>query len=324
MPTPFEALWIVKESAYGTPKTTPAAGVDSIYIRLEAGNRFTLRPKRPIVQIPYGGGISTPDYPISDAYDLAGSLTTILTYSQALFLSSWMATPINAGQTSPWVTTEPAGDLASCSVYHMKARSDYTFNRKRYAGTKVKSWKLDVSAETRYAMLALDLVAQKHVGNAADASSDPLAAEFAAPTAASFPRDPLLYSHSTGGFLVAGSPYSDYASLGLSVENVLSAKRYETQFLSLCRYRGRKSVLNFKSLYKTSPDQRTLYEALTAQAVSLAFTSGANSVTFSYNGNNVRDGVEDDLDLAQLYEESTTIQNYIDGSTGNDLAITVV
>ena len=94
----------------------------------------------------------------------------------------WAAQTINAGQTTPWVTTEPPGDLASVSIYHAITRSDGTIKRRVYLGCKVDGWDLDVSEDSTIATLSLDISGSTPQGNQFDSSTDPTAGTFPAPT----------------------------------------------------------------------------------------------------------------------------------------------
>src|SRR5947209_1426454 len=125
-------VMIVREGALLTPVANPVAGTDSIYIRLTED--FTMQPTMEAATIPYGGGVAIPADQVCDHYRLDGQLRTKLYPQQAAFLLNWAAFRINATQDQPWTTTEPAGDLASCSVYHAVRRSDGTFSLKRYGG----------------------------------------------------------------------------------------------------------------------------------------------------------------------------------------------
>ena len=127
--TPREFLMVVQESAFKVPVTTPTvwttsttyglANAQAYYVRLDGGNAFTMRP-RPTrtVTVPYGGGFDVPAYMTADKQECKGQLTLILTVGQAPMWLSWAFQRINTAQTTPWTTTEPAGDLASCSIYH--------------------------------------------------------------------------------------------------------------------------------------------------------------------------------------------------------------
>src|SRR4051812_40001572 len=136
-----EFVMFVKESAYKVPKTTPVvwtqastyglANSDAYYGRLPGSNQFTMR-MRPIglVTVPYGGGIDIPAFTVSDKQECVGRYTSIASVSTLPFFLSWAGVRINAGQTSPWVTTEIPGDLASASIYHGIQLSDGTILRK--------------------------------------------------------------------------------------------------------------------------------------------------------------------------------------------------
>src|SRR3954468_12180303 len=176
-----EFLWVVKESALGTVMTSPTAGTDSIYIRLIDGNSFGMVAEPVQEEIPYGGGFAVTAEIVSDHYACKGQLKTKLYPAQAAIMMAWCLTRITSGQTLPWVTTEPAGDLASCSVYHAVRRSDGTYRRKRFAGCKVAGARIEVSRQSTTAMLTLDLQASRSYGNGMDGSSDPDATEFPAP-----------------------------------------------------------------------------------------------------------------------------------------------
>lgn len=317
-----EYLWIIKESAYGTQKASPVAGTDSIYIRLDGSNGFTMRPKPVKLDVMYGNGFATPAFTVSDHMECKGSLKTQLCASQSQMLMDWAATTINTGQTVPWTTTEPAGDLASCTVYHGIARVDGTFKRRKYVGVKVASWKLEVGRDGTIAGVSFDLIAQKPVGNAYDATTDPDATAFPAPGACVLPTDPFLFAHTKGHLSSGGSTVAAYSSLSVSATNKVDAQFYEDHFISYARFLGRSSQMVAKLAYKASPDQRALYEALTAGALSVEFDNGTNQLTIDFNGRNVRDSVEDDLQTEKLYDQTVTLQNYWDCSVPGDITIT--
>ena len=91
------------------------------------------------------------------------------------------------GQTAPWTTTEPAGDLASVAIYHAIARSDGSIKRRVYLGCKVDGWDVEVSEDGTIATLSLDISGSTPQGNQFDSSADPTAVTFPAPTDAQMP-----------------------------------------------------------------------------------------------------------------------------------------
>src|SRR5271165_2382246 len=182
-----EFLMLVQESAFKVPVSSPVvyptASASAFYVRLDGANVFTMRPRPVMVAVPYGGGVAIDAFRVSDKIECKGRLVTKL-YAGPLsqFLLQWGGQQINSGQTSPWTTTEPAGDLASVSCYHAITRSDGTIKRRVYLGTKVDGFDVDVSEDGTIATLSMDLSASTPQGNQFDSSTDPTAGTFPAPT----------------------------------------------------------------------------------------------------------------------------------------------
>ena len=307
-----EFLWLVVESAYGTPKTSPTAGTDSIYIRLDDGNAFTMRPKPKQWNIMHGGGLAIKTITGSDVTMVAGSLKLKLCYSQALFLLNWATTRINSAQTSPWTTTEPAGDLASVSVYHAIQRSDGTYKRRQYPGCKVAKVGLKTTADSQLVELDLDLVAQKPVGNTYDSSSDPTSGAFPAPAESAYPTDVVNFTHASGGLVIASNTRTLFGELSFDMTNAIDARTYESRWVQIMRVLGRDSTMTVKNLYVPSPDDRSAYEIQSAQTATLALTNGTHTITLNFEGNNVLNSVDDDLSLDKVYEQTFVLQNQWD------------
>lgn len=316
---PFEFLWIVKESAYGTPMASPAAGVDSIFIRLSGANRFTMRPEPVRRAVGFGGGYDVPGYSVSDQMKVTGKLSLELCYTQSALLVEWAINRITGG-TAPWTTTEPNGDLASCSVYHGVMRSDGTIKRRQYPGCKVHGGSLKSSADTGLTMLDLDLVAQKMNGNTIDASADPTSGAFAVPADTAFPVDPILFFHAGAGISVGGSALSFAQSVELAWTNKFDARFFSSHFLVFDRLRGREATATIGLLYTASPDWRTQYEAITSAAASFAFTNTTHTLTIDYRANVLVSNITDDLTPGKVYDQALVLSTQWDTSTGDIVA----
>lgn len=320
---PFEFLWIVKESAYSTPKTSPTAGVDSIYIRLAGANRFTPRPVPTKRKIQFGGGFQVPGYAVYDQWQITGTLEVELCYSQALLLLSWAGVRINSAQTSPWTTTEPIADLASCACYHATARSDDgSIKRRVYLGTKVHSWKITCNAQSGLAMLSLTLMSQKMQGNTYDSSSDPTSGAFPAPADTAFPTDPVLLLQSTVN--VASTALTYVTGFEFTATNAMDPLYFAgSPWIGFDRLRGRESSLSLDLLYTASPDWRTQYEALTSEAVTVVATNSVKTITIDMKSDNLVDTLSDNLSPGKVYMQAVTFQNQYDTTNSADIAITV-
>lgn len=320
-----EFLLLVQESAYKTPVASPVyyptSGANAFYIRLDGSNAFTLRPRPVMVAVPYGGGVAIDAFRVSDKMECKGRLVTKL-YAGPLsqFLLQWAAQPINSGQTSPWTTTEPAGDLASVSCYHAIARSDGSIKRRVYLGTKVDGWDIEVSEDGTIATLSLDLSASTPQGNPFDSSTDPTATTFPAPTDSQLPTNPYLFIHASGG-LTVGSARTQFQSVKISCKNRLARRFWANRFINLMRFVGRQTTLEAVNFYAPTPDDRTTYEGLSTETTSFELNNGTHSVTINMNMASVITAFEDQLPLNDLYTQTMTITNQWDSSAGSDLAL---
>ena len=310
-----EFLMLVEESSFGTPVTTPTLGTQAIYIRLDDGNAFSMRAKPKIYNIMHGGGLAIKTIQGSDVTMVAGTLKTKLCYSQASFLFNWATTRINTAQTAPFTTTEPAGDLVSMSVYHAIQRSDGTYKRTQYPGTKVAKLSLNTTAENQIVDFSLDLVAQKKLGNTFDPGppGDPTSTIFPAPALeSSYPTDLVTFTHAAGGLTIGGTTRTMFGELAFEMTNALDARTYESRWVQIIRSLGRDSSLTVKNLYVPSPDDRSTYEIQTAQSATLLFTNGTHTITLGFEGNNQFNSVDDDLPLDKVYEQQFVLQNQWD------------
>lgn len=317
-----EFLYLVQESAFKTPVVSPVVGTSAFYIRLDGSNGFTMRPRLVQVPVPYGGGLAVRNFTVSDKMECRGRLVTKL-YAGNLskFLLQWAAQQINAGQTSPWTTTEPAGDLASVTCYHAITRANGTIKRRAYKGCKVDSWSLEISEDSTIGTLTLELSASQPAGVSFGgvSTSDPDATEFPAPTDAQLPSNPYVFINASGN-LTIGSARTQFSSVRVSSRNMLARRFFSYSFAQLFRFVGRETTLDAMHYYLASPDDRATYEALTGQTVSLVLNNGSNSATITLNTANVLTAVEDQLPLNDLYTQSISVANQWDNGTG-DLAL---
>lgn len=319
---PFEWLEFVQESAYGTPVASPVvyptSSPNASYVRLAGANRFDMRTHPVLRKVPFGGGWATPGYAVSDRFETTGNLSMELCYSQAGLVLPWAISRINVGQTTPWVTTEPPGDLASCTIYHGTMRSDGSVRKRWYRGVKVTTANVTCSGETGLMMLKLGLRAQ----GANATGSDPTSLA-TAPADTAFPTDSVLFYQAASGILAASSALAFVEGVTLDITNVLDAHYYSSQYLTLDRLRGRTAKTDLDLLYTASPEWRTLMEAVTSQQLSLAWTNTAHTITFTLQNNNLLTDVSDDLTPGKIYNQKISYEYQWD-TTNGDLTVTVV
>lgn len=321
-----EFLFLVQESAYKTPVTTPVvyptASANAFYIRLDGSNAFSMRPRPVMVAVPYGGGVAIDAFRVSDKIECKGRLVCKL-YAGALsrFLIQWAAQTINTAQTSPWSTTEPTGDLASVSIYHAITRSDGSIKRRVYLGTKVDGWEIEVSEDGTIATLSMNLSASTPQGNQFDGSTDPTSTTFPPPTDSQLPTNPYVFIHASGNLMI-GSSRSTFQSVKIRGKNQIARRFWANRFVNLMRFVGRSTTLEAVNFYAPTPDDRTSYEGLTTETTSFALNNGTHSITFNMNTASVISQFEDQLPLNDLYTQTMTITDQWDSTAGSDLSLT--
>jgi hypothetical protein len=320
-----EFLLLVEESAYKVPNASPiywpTTSANAFYARLDGANVFTMRPRPVMVAVPYGGGVAIDAFRVSDKMECKGRLTTKLyagPFSQ--FLLNWAGQQINTGQTAPWTTTEPPGDLASVAIYHAIQRSDGSIKRRVYLGCKVDGWDLDVSEDGTIATLSLDISGSTPQGNQFDSSTDPTSGTFPAPTDTQYPTNPYLFIHASSG-LTVGTARTQFQSLKLSSRNVIARRFWANRFVNLMRFVGRSTTLQAVNFYAPTPDDRTAYEGLTTETTTLELNNGTHTITWTLNTASVMTTFEDQLPLNDLYTQAMTITNQWDPTAGSDLAL---
>jgi hypothetical protein len=316
-----EFLWVVKESALNTLMTSPVAGTDSMYIRLVDGNSFGMYAKPLIEEIPYGGGLAVTAEAVSDHYECKGQLKTKLYPSQAAMLMGWAINRVD-GSGNPWTTSEPVGDLASCSVYHAVRRSDGSYTRKLFSGCKVAGWRVEVSRQGTTAMLTLDLIASKSQGNSMDGTSDPSTSAFPAPSEGAYPTGPYTFKMTAGGLTVASSR-TEYEDLAIAAQNVIDGRWFEHSYLDIVQFCGRASTLNATLYLKATPDDRSAFQAITAQTCSAVFNNGVTgqAMTLAFNGQNTITDLPYDLPLNQAFMQKLALKNRFDPGAAGDISV---
>lgn len=323
MAAPREFLMMVRESALGIPVATPVAGTDSIYIRLTDGNSFNVVTEPIMEEIPWGGGLAITGDVVSDHYDVKGALKSKLYPSQAAFLMNWLVTRVNTGQTAPWVTTEPPGDLASVSIFHAIQKSNGTYRKKRYAGVKAAGGRVEFSRQATSASLNIDILGCRSYGNAMDGSVDPTDLEFPTPAETDYPSGPYTFKMTAGGLTLGGTTLVNYENLSIIIQNKLDGRWFENSYKTINRFCGRDSSLEAEILFQATPDRRAVYEAITAQACSVLISNGitGQNMTIQYNGKNRFTNLGYDLALEKVYTEKFTLKNVFSATAGEDISV---
>jgi len=329
-----EYVLVVQESAFQTPAATPTlwttatsyglTNFEGAYVRLADGNAFTARARPVQVETPYGGGFAVPAYRVSDKQEIKGKLRIKLTVGQAPFWLSWASQRVSGSGTAPWATTEQDGDLPSCTIYHAKLYYNGTTKRTGYYGCKVDAWSLTVSEASTEAMLDLDVSCAYQKGNQFDSSADPDSTEFPAPADDNFAIDPYVFIYAGGSNYVTfgGTVRTQFTDLTISSQNALARRFFANRYLAMLRFMGRRTTVAMKNLYVATTD-RTHYEAVTSQGVSIELNNATHGFTYNFEGQNVFDPFEDDLPLGDLYFENGTELNMWDPTAHADFTLAI-
>lgn len=311
-------LRLTQEAVFGTYN---AAGT-SIHVRLSSANAFTPMTDPEFWEVLDGSGLGVAALTGSETQALTATLTTEVTYTQAQFLLGWACQRINAGQTTPWVTSELPNDLASCTADFAWSQFDVTtLKRKRYLGAKVGSLGLTCARDNPKLMATLGLIASTPQGNGFDASSDPTSVVFPEPALTVYPSDVAVFQHMRGNVTVAAAVRTNFENWSLTIQNTMNAYFDESRFANALRLGGRRVNATTRMRLKSAVDERATYEAATVQACQLKWGNGVNSITINMGPRNYITPFKEDVPLDREVYYGATYKNYLDPATATDIAI---
>lgn len=324
-----EYLLLVEEVSYGIP-ATKVVGTNAFYARLDDGNSFTCQMEPIFLPIMYGGGRATPALEVNDQFNCKGTFKTKLYAGPySAMLCNWAWTPINAGRTAPWTTTDaaglmPLGDLASLSAYHAFEDAAGNYQLKRMGGMKALNPKISCSRSSPIATFSTDFVCQRDDLKGDGSAGYPDATEFPPPAETDYPSNPYTFHHTGGNFNLGGTSGSptvrtQYSSLDISSANVVDPRWFESSYLIFARFLGRTSTLTSELHLKFSPDDLATLQTISPGFMSAEFNNGTHSLKWTYNAKNFITGLARNLPLNQVYSRTATVTNFWDPTAANDL-----
>src|SRR5207302_1569919 len=117
----------------------------------------------------------------------------------------------------------------------------------------------------------------------------------------------------TAGLLVCRSSgsavRSQYESLAIAGQNALDGRWFEASYLTVNQFCGRSTTLEAVLYLKATPDDRSAYEAITAQTASAGFNNGTTGqhLTLTFNGANTITDLPYDLPLNQAFMQKLAL-----------------
>lgn len=246
-----------------------------------------------------------------------------------------------------------AGNLPSVSIFHAIQRSDGTYKHRLYYGVRVTSWNFTLSEGSTIGDLTLGLTGAYAAGNSFTYLNytDPTFQTFAvpatvpvfntgvtastwcAPSTQNYPITPWLFlnTSSTGGTgangsvtigATPGTARTAFQSISMNSTNQLMRRWWANRYVQVSQFVGRKLNVSIQSYYQPTPDDRTQYESIAPQLVTIVLGDGTHSFTFTMNANNIITSLEDDLKLADIYTQSMGLVSQFDaGFTQVDQAL---
>lgn len=312
-------LKIWKESSDGqvnygsdpfSPPGSPVLNTDYVVVRLVDNNAFSMRQvpvQKPIRSV---DGYNRRVQMVASQFSVSGQLQTLLYPSQAAFWATAL-TPHSTSKNLPSYVIDHAivlGDNSNTVAY------------RRYLGVKIAQAVFSGSAQTNLFHVNFTLTGKQAQ------SSNITITDFPEPSFATYPSElPFLFTQlSTPGYLKTNnSARTEFNSFELTIQNMLDAPFNESPYVTRVKYCGRNVDWVDKFVYVSTAD-RTAFEAATAQTqCSASLNNGAKNMVFDLQGAVYITGVDDDLSLDKTHEQTIHYGSFVDGSTGNDLTITV-
>jgi hypothetical protein len=312
-------LTITQEAAFGTYAGAGAA----INIRLSSAGAFSPMEKPDFYTVMDGSGLGVQVLAGSQTCTLAGTLTTELTYSQAAFILGWACTRINTAQTLPWVTTELAGDLPSCTIDYGRSFFDTgVFHQHRYTGVKVASLGLSASKDSPKLMATIGLVGSTYQGNPFDASSDPTNT---APALTTYPTDLVVFQQLKGNVKIANVARSNFDSFNLTLTNKVKPYWDESRFANAIRLGGRSLTISSRYRKKSTVDDWTPLFNVTPLIATTQwkFDNSTHSITFGMGAASYLSSLDEESPIDEEHYYTIALMNQLDQTAAADFTAVV-
>jgi hypothetical protein len=205
---------------------------------------------------------------------------------------------------------------ATIDVRYILEDSGCTLGVERYFGCQVETANFNANNQGDGCMVTADLnfVAQKR--------TTILGSDFAEPAGSDYPAtDPFLFQDTAGTLNISGA-ITEYSSLNLTVSNKIVRRFYEARYPTKGQWRSREVGLAVGMLYKSNT-LRDARENQTAMDIEWNYINAlGDNLKIDLGAVNYIDPHARTFPLQGDFEQSVTIRNCLDTSTGNDIVYT--
>jgi hypothetical protein len=319
----------IQESAFDTPVAKVSGAYPAgtaIYPHMVGDNAWSKMTTPTYWKLVNGSGWSGEIARGTEQTAVGATLNTVLTASQAAFLLGWACGrigPPTGTVTTPWLTTEPRRDLASCRAEFGFTRFDGSWDVTAAGGCKVQSLQLTATEKAPMVMAKLVVIGGPiHPDPYADPAEAAIAAEPPEDLEDSLPLDVMLFQHLRGNVSVGG-PRTNFERVQITITNKLTAYFDETRYANALRVSGRTATVSGRLRLKASTDDRASWEKPGAgQTMALAFDDGTTNVGFDFLARNFFDAVKEDFPIEREVYYDGTIANLLNPN-GSDFTYSV-
>lgn len=322
-------LRLIKESAYKTPVTPTTLNEDYLVLELLDDDPASIEVAPNTEQLYSWLACGDPDRGIGETYGITGTIRTLLYPQQAPILLGWAMREISGqggdpGDATPWVTTEPAGQLASMACDYSYRDNDGVERKGRFLGGKVTGFTLGAARGTRDGAFVLELQT---------AWSERTTTTAAAPAAADYPdasTAPYMLSAATGGLTINEVAIDDFRGVSVAGNYTAPIAFNERPTITRIRHYRKEFVLEVEGDLLFTPDWRALRDDRSVFDAGLVLSypggTGEQEITFDLGDNcrvNGADGWQKQLPINADRTQTLSVISQFSRTLGRTAALTI-
>jgi hypothetical protein len=326
----MNCMWLklVRESAYKTPVTPTTINEDYLVIELLDDDPASIELEPNTEQLYSWLACGDPDRGIGETYQITGTIRTLLYPDQAPILLGWamreVADQAVTGEEIPWVTSEPAGQLASMSADFAYRDNNGNERKDRFLGGKVTGFTLGAVRGTRDGAFVLELQV---------AFSERTTTTATAPAASDYPAaatSPYFLSAATGNLTIDGTAIDEFRAVTVAGAYTAPITFNEQPTITRIRHYRKEFTLEVNGDLLFAPDWRALRDDRSVFDAELILTypggTGAQEITLDFGDNcrvNGADGWSKQLPINADRLQTLSVISQFSRTLERTLALTI-